>query len=190
MRCEIKYYINKTTHIILLIVAVLFCCNSIAQEYIDLICQAPPPKSGHVVNTTDAAFINVQSFSTRVFRDCNGGNCLNSPLNSQRCSAPSGEFSITSINTELTSFIVSNRCTGNLMKYESLEENNFTGIFELVEENLLFQINNQIFSGTNMVAVPFLTINVVSLELEIIIIDRIDEENISYSTTCTDISIP
>jgi hypothetical protein len=116
-----------------------------------------PLSSGTIrfVNQTNAGFLDTDTFSQKVFTDCEGSGeekvCV-SNADSNYCPKPSDEFKFRSLRDDNSIVMISDRCQGNWTKYKKI--NNGVGTTDspmaFFEHSSFFQLKNQIYSGVRI----------------------------------------
>jgi hypothetical protein len=174
---------------------------------IDLICNAPEPKS-ELISSTKSRFINSDEYYTRESYSYRANDKEKYKKkeavtkNLKFCSSPKNSFFIKKANN---GYFVESRCSKGITKFSEINFNDdlifsrFEWFYEsddlraldwdsnniyLMEDKSFYQVKFQQLNSTMVVEYPLLILNPKSYNLEIRDLPE-KEDSLRYSTTCT-----
>jgi len=151
------------------IFGVFFPLISFNLNAIDLECEAAPTW-GKKVLVQYAPFLDSDGYTNVTVYSCdnsmNPESCDEGMDNFKYCKKPVDRFLLKLLNTKSSTFVVQNRCDGGFKKYKKMgNHNSLDGIRKfqndeniLLNERMIFQVKNQIFSATQIEKSPALVL--------------------------------
>ena len=134
-------------------------CKAIDYEVVPELNRTLGGNQIRAVTPTLAGFVDSETFSLKVSTECEGRGedkvCI-SIADENYCPNDKSSFRVRGVGSSGKTLMVKNRCTDSWVKYTKISQTGDTANF--IEDEVYFQLKNQIYSGVNISKKPILSI--------------------------------